>query len=198
MADAVTAASDKILAANSADMEAARGKITEVMLDRLLLTPRQNRGNGKRNTQGYRAARPDRAGAGNNHAPRRTYNKQNIGADGRYRDNLREPPQRHPDAAALAIKSGSACILRCGKEAHASAKAITLALQDGLERAGLSRDLVMLIDDIARQRKRAMCGKGIYRPAHTAGRFGTYPRVRGKRHCSVYRNGHGHLSYIRR
>ena len=39
MADAVTAASDKILAANSADMEAARGKITEVMLDRLLLTP---------------------------------------------------------------------------------------------------------------------------------------------------------------
>lgn len=34
MASAVTAAADKILEANGADMEAARGKITDVMLDR--------------------------------------------------------------------------------------------------------------------------------------------------------------------
>lgn len=161
MADAVTAASDKILAANSADMEAARGKITEVMLDRLLLTPDRIEamaGGILKVTE-----LPDPTGQVLETITRPdglTINKISVPM-GVIAIIYESRPNVTSDAAALAIKSGSACILRCGKEAHASAKAITLALQDGLERAGLSRDLVMLIDDTSRDSARElMCGKG--------------------------------------
>ena len=161
MADAVTAASDKILAANSADMEAARGKITEVMLDRLLLTPDRIEamaGGILKVTEP-----PDPTGQVLETITRPdglTINKISVPM-GVIAIIYESRPNVTSDAAALAIKSGSACILRCGKEAHASAKAITLALQDGLERAGLSRDLVMLIDDTSRDSARElMCGKG--------------------------------------
>ena len=46
-------------------------------------------------------------------------------------------PNVTSDAAALAVKSGNACVLRCGKEAHRSAAAITAALRKGLAAAGL-------------------------------------------------------------
>ena len=161
MADAVTAASDKILAANSDDMEAARGKITEVMLDRLLLTPDRIEamaGGILKVTE-----LPDPTGQVLETITRPdglTINKISVPM-GVIAIIYESRPNVTSDAAALAIKSGSACILRCGKEAHASAKAITLALQDGLERAGLSRDLVMLIDDTSRDSARElMCGKG--------------------------------------
>ena len=161
MADAVTAASDKILAANSDDMEAARGKITEVMLDRLLLTPDRIEamaGGILKVTE-----LPDPTGQVLETITRPdglTINKISVPM-GVIAIIYESRPNVTSDAAALAIKSGSACILRCGKEAHASAKAITLALQDGLERAGLSRDLVMLIDDTSRDSaKELMCGKG--------------------------------------
>ena len=39
MAQALTDNQEAILAANAADMENARGKVAQVMLDRLLLTP---------------------------------------------------------------------------------------------------------------------------------------------------------------
>ena len=44
------------------------------------------------------------------------------------------------DAAALAIKSGNACILRCGKEAWRSANAIVTALRQGLKKGRSARD----------------------------------------------------------
>ena len=161
MADAVTAASDKILAANSADMEAARGKITEVMLDRLLLTP--DRIEAMADGILKVTELPDPTGQVLETITRPdglTINKISVPM-GVIAIIYESRPNVTSDAAALAIKSGSACILRCGKEAHASAKAITLALQDGLERAGLSRDLVMLIDDTSRDSARElMCGKG--------------------------------------
>ena len=48
---------DAILAANAEDMAAAKGRISDVMLDRLALTPQRTRGHG----QGIRdvAALPD-------------------------------------------------------------------------------------------------------------------------------------------
>ncbi len=46
-------------------------------------------------------------------------------------------PNVTSDAAALALKAGSACVLRGGKEAHRSAAAIVAALKEGLSAAGL-------------------------------------------------------------
>ena len=45
------------------------------------------------------------------------------------------------------IKSGNACILRCGKEAWRSANAIVQALRQGLRAAGLPETAVCLIED---------------------------------------------------
>jgi len=60
-------------------------------------------------------------------------------------------PNVTSDAAALCIKSGNACILRSGKEAWRSAWAITCAMQEGLDTAGLPGDLVQLVEDTTRQ-----------------------------------------------
>ena len=56
-------------------------------------------------------------------------------------------PNVTSDAAALAIKSGNACILRCGKEAWCSANAIVQALRQGLRENGLPENAVCLIED---------------------------------------------------
>ena len=56
-------------------------------------------------------------------------------------------PNVTSDAAALCLKSGNACILRVGKEAFLSAQAITDAMREGVEKAGISPDVVQLIQD---------------------------------------------------
>ena len=70
-------------------------------------------------------------------------------------------PNVTSDAADLAIKSGNACILRGGKEAYRSSKAISEALRRGLECAGLPKDAVLMVDDISRESaKELMLAKG--------------------------------------
>ena len=59
-------------------------------------------------------------------------------------------PNVTSDAAALALKAGSACILRCGKEAHRSAAAIVAALREGLSAAGLPQEALGLVEDTTR------------------------------------------------
>ena len=56
-------------------------------------------------------------------------------------------PNVTSDAAALATKSGNACILRCGREAWRSANAIVAALREGLRTNGLPETAVCLIED---------------------------------------------------
>ncbi len=60
-------------------------------------------------------------------------------------------PNVTADAAALCIKSGNACILRCGKEAHASSMAICAVIRDALKSAGLPADCVNLVEDTSRE-----------------------------------------------
>ena len=59
-------------------------------------------------------------------------------------------PNVTSDAAALALKAGSACVLRGGKEAHRSAAAIVAALKEGLAAAGLPEDALQLVEDTSR------------------------------------------------
>ena len=60
-------------------------------------------------------------------------------------------PNVTSDAAALAIKAGSACVLRSGKDAFLSAQAIVKAMQKGLAKLGLPVHLVQLVEDTTRQ-----------------------------------------------
>ena len=55
------------------------------------------------------------------------------------------------DAAGLCLKSGNACILRGGSDAINSNKAIIKALAKGVERAGLPKECVQLIEDTSRE-----------------------------------------------
>lgn len=59
-------------------------------------------------------------------------------------------PNVTADAASLAVKSSNACVLKSGKEAINSAKAIVNALRVGLKKANAPENAVCLIDDVTR------------------------------------------------
>ena len=150
MADALIECSDKILKANEADIIAARGKMSESMIDRLTLTPSRIRGM----ADGIRQiiALPTPLGKVISQTTRPNgivINKVSVpfGVIGIIYESR---PNVTSDAAALAIKSGNACVLRGGKEAYTSSKAIVDAMRAGLEKAGVTPDAVNLVEDTSR------------------------------------------------
>ncbi len=156
MADALEENADAILNANAEDIESAKGTIGDVMLDRLLLTKDRIRGM----ADGIRkvAELPSPLG--------RILEKKTR-PNGLEIEKISVPigvlaiiyesrPNVTSDASALSVKSGNVCILRGGKEAYRSAKSITTALRQGLEKVGLPADAVQLIDDTTRESAKAL------------------------------------------
>ena len=149
MADALCAPDsvEAILAANAEDMAAAKGHISDVMLDRLALTPERIGAMAKGILEV--AALPDPVGAVLNRVerPNGLVIEKTAVPMGVIAIIYESRPNVTSDAAALAIKSGNACILRCGKEAWRSASAIVTALRRGLRENGLPEAAVSLIED---------------------------------------------------
>ncbi|HEL2496273.1 TPA: glutamate-5-semialdehyde dehydrogenase [Streptococcus suis] len=150
MADQLVAQTEAILAGNAIDMEHAQGKISQVMQDRLLLTTERI----EAMADGIRAliGLPDPVGLTLEESTRAdglNICKKSIpfGLVGMIYESR---PNVTSDAAALAIKSGNAVILRGGKEAFHSAQAIVTALKAGLEQAGLSPKVIELVQDTSR------------------------------------------------
>ncbi len=156
MADMLLARSGDILAANAEDLERAKGTISDVMLDRLMLN--ENRIAGM--ARGIRdvAALPDPVGE---------VLEEHTRPDGLQIQKVAVPmgvvaiiyesrPNVTSDAAALALKSGNVCVLRGGKEAFRSANAIVNALRAGLAEAGVTEDAVNLVQDISRDSATAL------------------------------------------
>lgn len=156
MANQLLKATEAILAANQIDMEAARGKISEVMLDRLFLDQERIAGM----AQGIRALidLPDPIGEVlDTEVLENGLEIQKVRvAMGVIGIIYESRPNVTSDAAALAIKSGNAVVLRTGKDAFHSAQAIVTALKAGLEEAGLNPDLLQLIQDTSRASSLAM------------------------------------------
>lgn len=156
MASQLLKATEAILAANQIDMEAARGKISEVMLDRLFLDQERIAGM----AQGIRALidLPDPIGEVlDTEVLENGLEIQKVRvAMGVIGIIYESRPNVTSDAAALAIKSGNAVVLRTGKDAFHSAQAIVTALKAGLEDAGLNPDLLQLIQDTSRASSLAM------------------------------------------
>ena len=151
MAKALLDNTDSILAANAMDMEAAKGTVSDVMLDRLQLTNARIEGM----AEGIRqvAELPDPVG---------NVLEEYTRSDGLVIQKTSVPigviaiiyesrPNVTSDAAALTLKSGNVCVLRGGKEAYRSASAIVGALKEGLKNAGITEDAVNLVSDITRQ-----------------------------------------------
>ena len=156
MASQLLKATEAILVANQIDMEAARGKISEVMLDRLFLDQERIAGM----AQGIRALidLPDPIGEVlDTEVLENGLEIQKVRvAMGVIGIIYESRPNVTSDAAALAIKSGNAVVLRTGKDAFHSAQAIVTALKAGLEEGGLNPDLLQLIQDTSRASSLAM------------------------------------------
>jgi len=151
MASALVLDTETILSENKKDIENARGKISDVMIDRLSLS--SDRIKAMANGIIAVAQLPD---------PCSVVLSEYIREDGLEIRKKSVPmgvvaiiyesrPNVTSDAVALCLKSGNVCILRGGKEAYNSSKAIVNALRKGLRASGLSEDLVSLVDDITRQ-----------------------------------------------
>lgn len=156
MASQLLKATEVILAANQLDMDAARGKISDVMLDRLFLDQERIVGM----AQGIRALidLPDPIGEVlDTEVLENGLEIQKVRvAMGVIGIIYESRPNVTLDAAALAIKSGNAVVLRTGKDAFHSALAIVTALKAGLEEAGFNPDLLQLIQDTSRASSLAM------------------------------------------
>ena len=150
MADALLENEAAILEANALDLEAAKGTVSNVMLDRLLLTPARIAGmaDGIRQVAGL----PDPVGI---------ILEEYTRSDGLLIQKTAVPmgviaiiyesrPNVTSDAAALALKSGNVCVLRGGKEAFRSAGAIVDALRKGLRAVGVTENAVNLVQDTSR------------------------------------------------
>lgn len=156
MAEALLLGKEEILSANMRDFEAARGHLSEAMLDRLLLTPSRI----EAMAEGIRALIALDAPFGRL-LDRRTMSNGlliekiavPLGAIGIIYESR---PNVTSDAAALAIKSGNAVLLRSGKEAWESANAIVRVLRRAILTAGLPEDAISLVEDKSRQSAEAM------------------------------------------
>lgn len=150
MADALLENTERILAANETDVEAARAVMGAVMLDRLKLTAQRVRDM----ADGIRAVAelPDPVGRVLDRVERPNgliIEKKSV-PFGVIAVIYESRPNVTSDAAALCVKAGSSCVLRSGKEAYASAYAIVQALKRGLAAAGLPEQAVNLVEDPSR------------------------------------------------
>ncbi len=151
MADALVLNTERILEANREDIALATGKISPVMIDRLTLTEARV----SAMADGVRAiaALP---------SPLGRVLSETVRPNGLIIDKVSVPmgviaiiyesrPNVTSDAAALALKSGNAAILRGGKEAYLSSRAVVDALEEGLVLAGLPRTAIQLVSDTTRE-----------------------------------------------
>ena len=147
MAESLEANSEDILRENAKDMEAAKGTISDVMLDRLALTESRIHAM----AEGIReaAALPDHVGRALAQFKRpngMTITKRQVPL-GLVAIIYESRPNVTSDAAALCIKSGNVCMLRSGKEAYRSSHAIVTELKAGVESVGGDPDIVNIVED---------------------------------------------------
>lgn len=150
MAASLVKNSESILKANKEDIEKAKGKISDVMLDRLFLDEKRI----EAMAEGIKALTKLSDPVGN-------ILSETDRGDGLKIKKVSVPlgvvaiiyesrPNVTSDAAALCFKSGNVCILRSGKEAFESAYAIVSALKEGLKSAGINEDYINLVEDTSR------------------------------------------------
>lgn len=151
MAEKLVSNTDKILMANGADIEAARGKISEVMIDRLRLTEARISAMAEGILEITRLPSPLGKMLSRTERPNGLVIEKVSSAMGVIAIIYESRPNVTSDAAALALKSGSAVILRGGKEAYNSSRAIVDALTEGVTEAGLPEFAVQLVDDTTRK-----------------------------------------------
>lgn len=146
MADAIRSHKDKIIAVNEKDMVAGKEKgLSDAMMDRLQLDDDRVEGMASAIEEIIELSDP----VGDSYVLEERPNGLKI-------EKMRIPlgviamiyearPNVTADAGALCFKSGNAVILRCGREAIESSKAIADALHEALEQSGLPKDVITVV-----------------------------------------------------
>ena len=156
MAKAIRENAGLILEKNAEDISAARGNIKDTLIDRLTLNDK--RVNSMADGIESVVSLPDPIGEGLGSV---------IRPNGLKIEKIRVPlgviaiiyearPNVTADAAALTLKSGNAVILRGGKEAIRSNKAIVDVMRSALEKSGIDPNAVQLIEDTSRETANAL------------------------------------------
>lgn len=150
MAQAIESARAEILAENGKDLDDAKNKLSDSMLDRLRLTEDRifSMTDGMRQV----AALPDPVGI---------VEDSIIRPNGLKIEKITCPigvlaiiyesrPNVTSDAAVLCFKSSNVCVLKPGKDSYRSAKAIVAAMKKGLNAAGVNENFINLVPDPSR------------------------------------------------
>lgn len=147
IADAIEARSTELLAANKKDMDAgAKNGLDEALLDRLALNEERIAGMAEGIRQIVALADPVGEITDLNYRPSGIQvgkMRVPLGVIGIIYESR---PNVTADAAALCLKSGNAAILRGGSEAMHSNQEIAACIHTGLEKAGLTKTTVQVIE----------------------------------------------------
>ena len=159
VSEALWARREEIMDANAQDMaNGQRAEMTAALLDRLLLT--EGRVQGLAQAVARVATAPDPvgkilSGGANPNGLRVEKITVPLGVVGVI---CEARPNVTSDCAALCVKAGNAVILRGGKEAICSNRAIAAVIREALERGGLPADCFQLIEDTSRESAAALMG----------------------------------------
>ncbi len=150
MAEALIENTEDILSANALDVKNAKDKISDVMIDRLRLDADRIKAMAKGIDDVARLSDPVGSVLETvTHKNGLIIEKKSV-PFGVVAIIYESRPNVTSDAAALTFKSGNICVLRSGKDAFLSAKAIVLALKKALNEVGLSENYINLVEDTSR------------------------------------------------
>lgn len=157
IADALVENADQIIKANAIDLDNGRNNgMAQSMLDRLKLDKERIEGMAK----GVRDVvdLPDPVGKVLSTTTRPNGLKIEKVATpmGVIAVIFEARPNVTSDAAALCLKSGNTVILRGGKEAINSNKTIAHIMREAVEKAGMPRDVIQLVEDTSRDSANAL------------------------------------------
>ena len=151
MADSLIKFQAEILDANQKDLENAKGTVSDVMLDRLMLNSTRI----EAMAEGIKAVAALQDPVGRDISSYKCENgllvKKVSVPIGVVAIIYESRPNVTSDAAALALKSGNVCVLRGGKEAFLTSFQIVKALRKGLKNCGINENLINIIEDTTRQ-----------------------------------------------
>ena len=150
MADALEDSTSDILSANALDVECSKGVLSDVMIDRLILTSDRIKSMAKGIRDVINLADPVGRIISSKVLPN-GLKLEKVGVPlGVVAIIYESRPNVTSDAAALCFKSGNACILKCGKEAHLTSMSIIKSIRTSLEPFGLE-DAVNILEDNTRE-----------------------------------------------
>lgn len=150
MARAILDNEDEILSENALDLNAAKGVISDVMLDRLALDHGRVCDMAKGVTALISLSDPVGRTISEHTLENGLSVKKTSVPMGVVAIIYESRPNVTSDAAALCLKSGNVCVLRGGKEAFRTSSAIVKAMKKGLASIGMNPDFVNILTDVSR------------------------------------------------